>query len=266
MRSAASRSVSREAVPLPMAMRSTECSLARRGQRGERAVPLVLRDVRVDDLGRDDASRPVDDRDLDAGAEARVEAHRGACAGGGSEQQVAQVGGEHAYGLLLGRSAQLHTGVDAEVDEDLRAPGPAHGVGQPLVGAAPGVLDAEAARDGAFVCRGAGLLLGRRVVGDDLEREDVLLLSPEEGEDAVGRQLGEGLGEVEVVGELRALLLLAGAHAGADVPVLPDALTEVADEVGVLGEALDENGAGTIERGRGVRDLAVGIDESCCGR
>ena len=53
---------------------------------------------------------------------------------------------------------------------------------------------------------------------------------------------------------------------GADVPLLPDALAQVADEVGVLGEALDENGAGAVERGGSVRDLAVGVDESCCGR
>ena len=85
------------------------------------------------------------------------------------------------------------------------------------VGGAAGVLDAEAAGDGALVCRGAGLLLGRRVVGVDLEREDVLLLAAEQREDAVGRQLGERLGEVEVVGELGALVLLARPDAGADV-------------------------------------------------
>ena len=78
-------------------------------------------------------------------------------------------------------------------------------------------------------------------------------------------QLGERLGEVEVVGELRALLLLAGADVGADVALLPDALAQVADEVGVLGEALDEDGAGAVERGGSVCDLAVGVDESCCG-
>ena len=115
MRSAARRSVSREAVPLPMAMRSTECSLASRASvASERAVPLVLRDVRVVASVADDAARPVDDRDLDAGAEARVEAHRGACAGGRSEQQVAQVGGEHAYGLILCSATQLHPGVLAD--------------------------------------------------------------------------------------------------------------------------------------------------------
>ena len=151
------------------------------------------------------------------------------------------------------------------MDEDLRAPGPADGVGEPLVGGAPGVLDAESPSDGAFVCRRAGRLLGRWVLGVDLEREDVLLLAAEEGEDAVRGQLGEGLGEVEVVGELRALLLLAGADTRADVALLPDALAQVTDEVGVLGEALDEDRAGAVERGGGVCDLAVGIDETRCG-
>ncbi len=52
---------------------------------------------------------------------------------------------------------------------------------------------------------------------------------------------------------------------GADVPLLPDALTQVADEVGVLGEALDENGAGSVQSGGSVCHFAVSVDESCCG-
>ena len=47
-------------------------------------------------------------------------------------------------------------------------------------------------------------------------------------------------------------------------PLRPDALAQVADEVGVLGEALDEDGAGALERGGGVGDLAVGVDECRC--
>ena len=89
--SAASLSVSREAVPLPIAISSTWCVGGQPGQRGQRLVPAVARLVRVDGVGGDHLAGGVDDGDLDAGAEARVEAHRGAGAGRRGEQQVAQV-------------------------------------------------------------------------------------------------------------------------------------------------------------------------------
>jgi hypothetical protein len=73
-----------------------------RGQGGDRLVPLVLRDVRVDDAGVDHLAGRVHHGDLDAGPEARVEAHGCAGAGRGGQQQVAQVGCEHPDRLVLG--------------------------------------------------------------------------------------------------------------------------------------------------------------------
>ena len=108
-----------------MAMSSTCCSLARFSRIAQRLVPLVLRDVRVDRVRRDDLARLVDHGDLDAGAEAGVEAHRGALAGRRGQEQVPQVGGEDVDGLGLRRLPQPHAQVDAEVDEDAGAPGPA---------------------------------------------------------------------------------------------------------------------------------------------
>src|SRR5262249_27343362 len=58
------------------------------GQSGECLVPLVRRYVRVDRLGRHDLAGAVDHGHLDAGPEARVEAHRDAVTGRGGEQQV----------------------------------------------------------------------------------------------------------------------------------------------------------------------------------
>ena len=54
-------------------------------------------------------------------------------AGGRGEQQVAQVGREHAHRFVLGRIPQPHAQVDVEMHLDLGAPGPAHGVDQPAV-------------------------------------------------------------------------------------------------------------------------------------
>ena len=73
--SPASLSVSRDAVPLPIAIRSTLCSAASRGSRARRPSPGRL--VRVDRVGRDDLARGIDHRDLDAGAQAGIQAHRG---------------------------------------------------------------------------------------------------------------------------------------------------------------------------------------------
>ena len=86
----------------------------------------------------------------------------------------------------------------------------------------PTGLDAEAARRCAFVCAwgralpAAGLLRRRRV-----EVEDVLLLAAEERQDAVRRQLRQRLGEVEVVGELRALGSPCLEHLGATMAAAP---------------------------------------------
>ena len=67
-------------------------------------------------------------------------------------------------------------------------------------------------------------------------------------------QAGEGLGEVEVVGELAPGLLLALPHLGDQPPAGPHPLPQVADQVGVLGETLDQNGPGALQRGGGVGD------------
>jgi hypothetical protein len=102
-------------------------------------------------VGRDRLAGLVDDGDLDAGAEAGVQAHGGALAGRGGEEQVLQVGGEDVDGLRLGALPQAHAQVDAEMHEDAGAPGPAHRVVEPLVGGAALVTDAEAVGDGLLV-------------------------------------------------------------------------------------------------------------------
>src|SRR6202044_1075461 len=141
-------------------------------------VPLVLGDVRVDRVGRDRLAGLVDDRDLDAGAEAGGKAHGGAPGGRGGQQQVAQVGGEHVDRLRLGALPQPHPQVDAEVDEDAGAPGPADGVGQPLVGGPAVVHDAEAVGDRLLVGgrqAGAGDGVEALVVRVEGEVEDLFL-------------------------------------------------------------------------------------------
>ncbi|CAM5723372.1 hypothetical protein SGLAM104S_06434 [Streptomyces glaucescens] len=114
------------------------------GQFGDRLVPPVGRDVRVDHVRGDDLAGRVDHGHLHAGPEAGVEAERRPRARGGGQQQVAQVRREHPDGLVLGGRAQPQPQIDAEVDEDAGAPGPADRVRQPLVAGAAPVGDAEA--------------------------------------------------------------------------------------------------------------------------
>ncbi len=75
------------------------------------------------------------------------------------------------------------------------------------------------------------------------------------------RQLGERLAEIEIILELLALGFLAGAHRGGHQAARPHLFAQAPDQVGVFGEAFDQNGARALERGRGIGHLLVGIDE-----
>ena len=254
IRSAASRSVSREAVPLPIAMSSQSWALASFRQDVDRLVPAALRLVRVDRRGAEHLARGVGDRDLDAGPETRVQAHGGPGAGRGGQQQVAQVGGEHPDRLVLGRLPQPDPDVHAQVHQDAGPPGPVHGGGQPRIGRPALVAEAETVGDARLVLR----VVGPRVQG---EVEDLLLLAAEQRQDAVRGQPRERLAELEVVGELGALGLLALAHLRDERAAGGHRLAQLAEQVRVLGEPLDQDGAGAFESGDRVRDALIGVDE-----
>jgi hypothetical protein len=59
--------------------------------------------VWIDGRGRRHLPRRIDHGDFHAGAKVGVEAHRHALTGGSGQQQIAQVGGEHAHRFLLRR-------------------------------------------------------------------------------------------------------------------------------------------------------------------
>ncbi len=231
-------------------------------QLGERLVPLVGRDVRVDHVRGDDLAGRVDHGDLHTRAEAGVQAERRAGAGRGGQQQVPQVRREHVDRLVLGGRPQPQAQVDPEVDQDAGAPGPADGVLQPLVARSAPVGDPEPRRDDPLV-RGRAL---RGLLRLQDEVQDLLLLPAQHRQDPVRGQLGERLGEVEVVGELGARLLLALPHLRGQPPAHPHALAQLADEVGVLGEPLGEDRPRALQRGLRVGDALVGVHERGGGR
>lgn len=157
----------------------------------------------VDGLRGGHLAGGVHDGDLHARTETGVQTHRGAGTGGRRQQQIAQVRREDPYRLVLGGLPQPQPQIDPQVHLDPGAPGPADGVLQPLVGRTAPVRDAEAVRDGLLV-RSRPLGGRRRVLGLQVEVEDLFLLAAEHRQHPVGGEFGERLGEVEVVGELRA--------------------------------------------------------------
>ena len=234
------------------------------GQDGERFVPAPLRLVRIDRAGRHHLAGGIDHRDLHARAEAGIEPERGPRARRRGEQQIAQVGGEDPHRFFLGRRPQAQAQVDRQHDRDLGAPGPAHRIGQPLVARPPLVGDAIGPHDAQLVGAGDGLGGGRPrrgIVRLDIEAEDLLALAAAQGQHAVRGHLGQGLREFEIVAELGAGFLLALPHLRNEAAVGPEFLAQGADQVGILGEALDQDGARALQRRRRVGDVLVGRDE-----
>ena len=200
---------------MPIAISSTRCVERELAQHRERLVPLPLRLVRIDRGGRDHLAGGIDDGDLDAGAEAGIEAHGHARAGRRRQQQVAQIRGEHAHGFGLGRGPQPHAQVDVEMHLDLGAPRPAHGFHQPAVAGTPLIGDGEALHDLQLV--GPGHAGGRRLGPRAGAAGRGSLPSRRETAPGCGATAAcvSGSAEVEIVLELLALGLLAVAHRGA---------------------------------------------------
>ena len=208
---------------------------AQGGQGVAGGVPLVLRLVRVDDDGVEDLAGAVDHGALDAVAESRVQAQRRALPGGRGEQQVAQVAGEDLDGLGLGALLQAHAGVQRRGHLELGAPAEADGLVDPL-----GFGQVEGAADHALV---DGV-----VAGVDAQLQDAFGLTAQDGQHAVAGHGLQRFGVLEIVAVLRAGLLLALDDARRRLPGRPHALADIADQVGVGGERLDENRAGAVQR------------------
>src|SRR6516164_4564141 len=81
------------------------------------------------------------------------------------------------------------------------------------------------------------------------------------GEDPVRGQPREWLAELEVVGEFGAVALLALADPGDQRAAGGHRLAQLAEQVRVLAEPLDQDGAGAVEGGGGVRDSPARVDE-----
>ena len=68
------------------------------------------------------------------------------------------------------------------------------------------------------------------------------------------------LAEIEIVGELGAVRLLALCYRRRDDALAPHPFAQAANQTRVLAEALDQNGAGAVQRGLGIGDALAGIN------
>ena len=106
----------------------------------------------------------------------------------------------------------------------------------------------------------------------------VLVAGPKQRQRPVARDRRPALGIVEVVGVFRADLLLAGDQPGLDLRARHEMAAQAAEQVGLLGELLDQDVPRTLERGFGVRHLvaevsgrrglgvAAAIRQQACGK
>ena len=76
------------------------------------------------------------------------------------------------------------------------------------------------------------------------------------------RHLGEGFAEFEIVAEFGTGVVLALADPRGESATRPHLLAQRTNQIRVLGEPLDQNGARTVKRGGRVRHLLFSVDEN----
>ena len=198
-------SVSRPAVPLPMATASTAKSATRAATRVARFAPQALRLVRLDGLVVQQSALGVEDHRLAAGAEARVDGQHDLRAERRREQQIAQVGSEDPDRLAVGPHGEF--GARFGLDGGLEQAPVAVVDGRPHLVALGAPGPDEACLEGRE----------RLVLGDgDVHPQKALGLAAEHGQHTVGGRVGRRLLPVEVVAVLGALGLLAAGHLAAE--------------------------------------------------
>src|SRR6218665_258693 len=285
IRSAASLSVSRLALPLPMAIRLTPCfstsranvrsapSQSRRGSCGETGAVFTRLPggsatatltpggmVGVEGGGFHQFAGGVDHGHFDAGADARVQPHHHTGAGRRGQQQVAQVVGKHfdghLFGLLAQAGKQFALGREAEFD----APGPGHAFADQVVRRAARMAPAQVQRDPAF---GDAGLARPGLDGQRQPRLQDLQCAPAEyGQRAVRGHTAYRLGVLEVVaelGHLRVVVVLAVELAAAQQALGPEPFAQALHQPGVFGPALGQDVAHPVEHGGHGGKIGLGL-------
>ena len=215
--------------------------------------------MRVDHGRVDDFTGGIDHGHFDARAQARIEAHGGALAGRRGQQQRLQIGGEDVDGVEFRAFAQRAHQFRFQVHEAFHAPGPARRVGQPFVGRAALLLDAEAGGDAAFarIVRRIPFRFFRFRVQAQGDVEDAFAAAAQQRQRAVRWHGRNGFRVVEVIGEFFAFVLLAFHHFRFDDAVFLHVFAQGLQQGRVFGETLHQNLARAVEGRLGVRHARV---------
>ncbi len=232
--------------------------LAQLGQLHQRLVPLLAWFVRIDGVGGEQFAGGIDHGHLYAGADARIQAHHGLGAGRCGQHQILEVVAEHADGFVFRAFAHATEQVEREVQMQLHAPGHAHGFAQPCIGRAAAIDDAGMGCHAAFAFLMA--LLGIDV-RRQLKLDHAFVACAHQREQPMRGNLADGFDVVEIVAELRAFVLLAFDHLGADLALVPQPVAQFAEQAGIFGDAFHQDRAGAVERGAHVRHALFGVDE-----
>ena len=231
--------------------------LAQLAQGLEALVNLALGFERIDGRGIDQLACGIHHGHLDPGTDAGIQPHSASHSRRCRHQQILEVHGEHLDRLLFRRLADAANELGLHLQGELDLPGPAHHPLQPLVGRATLQVQSEVMGDDPLA--GAGALV---VTGDQRQVEDPLVAAAQHGQHPVGGGLVQRLVVLEVVLEFGPFLLLACHHAGAQGGVLPHIVPQLLKEIRLLGEALHQDVAGTVEGGLVVADPLLGVEET----
>ncbi|MNQ62193.1 hypothetical protein D3C85_765310 [compost metagenome] len=233
-----------------------------RGQRVDRAIAVAARFEGVYGGGVDHLAGLVDHGDLAARADARVQAQHGLGAGGGRQQQILQVGGEHADRLGFAAFAQAADQFAFKGRQQLDAPRPAADFAKPArarrrVQCEQAIAQLQEVGDAGH----AGVRRLRFEVGfqPQAQFQHALLAAAQQRQDAVGRQGAQRFVEVEPVAEVGALGFLAVDHLGIDQAGGPQVLAHVGQQVRVFRVALGQDVARAVQRRLGVVDGRFGV-------
>ncbi len=228
------------------------------GQLRDRFVPLLARFVWINDVGGQQLAGGVDHGHFHSGANTRVQAHHrsGACRRG--KQQVLQVVAKYADGFVFSALARPAEQIQRELQVQFGAPGHAHRVTQPGVGSAAPVVNVGV---GGYAAFGFGMALFGVDRGTQLQFQYALVARTQQGEQTMRGDLAEGFHVIEVIAEFRASGFLAADHPGANLPLGPHPLAQLADQRGVLGNAFHQDGTCAVECGADVSDALVRVDK-----
>ena len=145
--------------------------------------------------------------------------------------------------------------------EGLDAPGPAHRVGQPLVGGAVLLRDADAVRDAQFA--GVQRRVPRRLfflaVQTQLHVQQLLAAATKHRQRAVRRNRVDGFGIIEVVGIFLRRCFLALDHFRFDHAVILQVFAQALQQRRILGEALHQYLARAVQRRLRVRHAGIAV-------